>query len=90
MLPPTVALLVDTGAITVIAPNPALEVLYESEPDYSGVLGLWSLSTFPGATADALMILSFASGSRALSTGAHPCLLQTISPKPSKSRCPRS
>lgn len=52
-----------------IAPNPALEVVYESEPDFGGVLGLWSLPMLPGAAADALLVLSFASGSRALSTG---------------------
>lgn len=59
------------GAIAVIAPNPELEVVYESEPDYEGVLGLWTLPTIPGAAADALLVISFASGSRALSTGVH-------------------
>ena len=52
-----------------LSPTPAPETVYQSEPDYMGVTGLWALPARPGGAADALLVLSSVSGSRALSTG---------------------
>ena len=57
------------GRIAVLSPNPAPETVLQSEPDYLGVTGLWALPARPGDAADALLVLSSVSGSRALSTG---------------------
>lgn len=59
-----------TGRIAVLSPTPAPETVFQSEPDYVGVTGLWALPARPGDGADALLVLSSVSGSRALSTGA--------------------
>ena len=59
-----------TGRIAVLSPTPAPETVFQSEPAYEGVTGLWALPARPGDGADALLILSSVSGSRALSTGA--------------------
>ena len=53
-----------------ISPNPVLEVVYESAPNYAGLSGLWAVTARPGDVAHSLLVISFASGSRALSTGA--------------------
>ena len=52
-----------------LSPNPVLEVVFQSAPDFAGVSGLWALAACPGDAAHSLLLLSFASGSRALSTG---------------------
>lgn len=62
-------LLMYAGAISVISPIHTAESVYESGPDYCGTDGLWTLPSSPGGTTHALLLLSFASGSRALATG---------------------
>ena len=52
-----------------LSPMPSPETVFQSEPDYLGVTGLWALPARPDDTADALLVLSSVSGSRALSTG---------------------
>ena len=46
-----------------------VEVLYESGADYPGLLGMWSLPPWPDADFHSLLVLSFASSSRAMATG---------------------
>ena len=50
-----------------------VEVLYESEADYPGISGMWSLTPWPGADSHSLVVLSFASNSRAMATGNQLC-----------------
>ena len=52
-----------------------VEVLYESEADYPGISGMWSLTPWPGADSHSLVVLSFASNSRAMATGNQLCPL---------------
>ena len=47
-----------------LSPTPAPETVFQSEPDYLGVTGLWALPARPGDAADALLVLSSVSGSR--------------------------
>lgn len=61
-----------------LSPTPAPETVLQSEPDYLGVTGLWALPARPGDAADAVLVLSTVSGSRALSTGTQlPCPFTT-------------
>ncbi len=53
-----------------LSPTPSPETVFQSEPDYLGVTGLWALPARPADATDALLVLSSVSGSRALSTGA--------------------
>ena len=48
-----------------------VEMLYESGADYPGISGMWSLPPWPGAEFHSLLVLSFASGSRAMATGTY-------------------
>ena len=53
-----------------------VEVVYESGADYPGLLGMWSLPPWPDADFHSLLVLSFASSTRAMATGdvhAHRC-----------------
>ena len=59
-----------------LSPTPSPETVFQSEPDYLGVTGLWALPALPAEATDALLVLSSVSGSRALSTGA--LLLQCL------------
>lgn len=49
-----------------------VEVLHESEADYPGMSGMWSLPPWPGADTHSLVVLSFASSSRAMASGSAP------------------
>lgn len=49
-------------------PHPVPETVFESGPDYGGVTGLWAVAARPADAAHALVVVSFVSGSRALST----------------------
>ncbi|KAL0033688.1 hypothetical protein WJX77_000833 [Trebouxia sp. C0004] len=57
------------GSIRVIQADQTVEVLYESPADYPGISGMWSIPPWPGADFHCLLVLSFASGSRAMATG---------------------
>ena len=57
------------GSIRVIQADQTVEVLYESGTDYPGISGMWSIPPWPGADFHSLLVLSFASGSRAMATG---------------------
>ena len=46
-----------------------MDCLFESSPDYAGVTGLFPVSLTPHDDISAAVIISFASGSRALTTG---------------------
>ena len=48
-------------------PRPVPETVFESAPDYGGVTGLWAVAARPADAEHALVVLSFVSGSRALS-----------------------
>ncbi len=61
-----------SGSIRVIQADQTVEVLYESPADYPGISGMWSIPPWPGADFHSLLVLSFASGSRAMATGG-PC-----------------
>ena len=52
-----------------IQADQTVEVLYESPADYPGISGMWSIPPWPGADFHSLLVLSFASGSRAMATG---------------------
>lgn len=43
------------------------ETVFESGADYGGVTGIWAVAARPADAAHALVVLSFVSGSRALS-----------------------
>ncbi|KAL0029551.1 hypothetical protein WJX79_003442 [Trebouxia sp. C0005] len=58
-----------SGSIRVIQADQTVEVLYESPADYPGISGMWSIPPWPGADFHSLLVLSFASGSRAMATG---------------------
>lgn len=58
-----------SGSIRVIQADQTVEVLYESGADYPGISGMWSIPAWPGADFHSLLVLSFASGSRAMATG---------------------
>ena len=47
-----------------------MDCLFESSPDYAGVTGLFPVSLTPHDDTSSAVIISFASGSRALTTGA--------------------
>ena len=57
------------GSIRVIQADQTVDTLYESGADYPGVSGMWSIPPWPGADFHSLLVLSFASGSRAMATG---------------------
>ena len=57
------------GSIRVIQADQTVETLYESGADYPGISGMWSVPPWPGAEFHSLLVLSFASGSRAMATG---------------------
>lgn len=57
------------GSIRVMQADQTVEVLYESEADYPGISSIWSLTPWPGADCHSLVVLSFASNSRAMATG---------------------
>jgi Mono-functional DNA-alkylating methyl methanesulfonate N-term len=57
------------GSVRVVRPAGVPELVFESGPDYWGVTGVWGLPARPDAAAHALLLLSFVSGTRALSTG---------------------
>ena len=57
------------GSIRVIQADQTVEVLYESAADYPGISGMWSIPPWPGADFHSLLVLSFASGTRAMATG---------------------
>ena len=57
------------GSIRVIQADQTVDVLYESGADYPGIAAMWSLPPWPGAEFHSLLVLSFASGSRAMATG---------------------
>ena len=59
----------NNGSIRVIQADQTVETLYESGADYPGISGMWSLPPWPGAEFHSLLVLSFASGSRAMATG---------------------
>ena len=59
------------GSIRVIQADQTVDTLYESGADYPGISGMWSIPPWPGAEFHSLLVLSFASGSRAMATGAH-------------------
>jgi hypothetical protein len=63
-----------TGALHVLHGSHATELLYAGEPSRQGITGLWSLPAAPGEAAAALVVISFASGSRAMTAGAPPDL----------------
>lgn len=46
-----------------------MDCLFESSPDYAGVTGLFPVSLTPHDDTSSAVIISFASGSRALTTG---------------------
>lgn len=48
-----------------------MDCLYESSPDYAGVTGLFPVSLNTQDDMTAAVVISFASGSRALTTGVH-------------------
>lgn len=52
-----------------IQADQTVDTLYESGADYPGVSGMWSIPPWPGADFHSLLVLSFASGSRAMATG---------------------
>ena len=60
------------GSVRVIQADQTVEVLYESGADYPGISGMWSVPPWPGADFHTLLVLSFASGSRAMATGEPP------------------
>ncbi|KAL0053786.1 hypothetical protein WJX82_010771 [Trebouxia sp. C0006] len=64
-----------SGSIRVIQADQTVEVLYESPADYPGISGMWSIPPWPGADFHSLLVLSFASGSRAMATGGRGCKL---------------
>lgn len=68
------------GSIKVIQADQTVDTLYESGADYPGISGMWSIPPWPGAEFHSLLVLSFASGSRAMATGTHlhVMLLQTL------------
>ncbi len=47
--------------------------MFESGPDYGGATGLWAIAARPCDAVHALVVLSFVSGSRALSITGAPC-----------------
>lgn len=66
-----------SGSIRVIQADQTVEVLYESPADYPGISGMWSIPPWPGADFHSLLVLSFASGSRAMATGVL-CVLMSV------------
>ena len=57
------------GSIRIMQADQTVEVLYESGADYPGISGMWSLTPWPEADCHSLVVLSFASNSRAMATG---------------------
>ncbi|KAK9829276.1 hypothetical protein WJX72_004914 [[Myrmecia] bisecta] len=62
-----------TGSIRILHTSRLVETLYESEADYLGVTGLWSLKACERNEAHCLVVLSFVSGSRAMAAGTTLC-----------------
>lgn len=65
----------------------APEVLFESDAEYGGVTGLWSLPARLGDAAHALAVLAFADTSRALAAGALLTHLASFAPGRPCGRC---
>jgi len=61
-----------TGCVVAATAGCAPEPLFETEPAYAGVTGMWSLPARLGDAQTALVVLAFASASRALTAGARP------------------
>ena len=65
------------GQVHVLHASRVMDCLYESPPDYAGVTGLFPVSLTSQDDATAAVVISFASGSRALTTGLH-CMLPLL------------
>lgn len=57
------------GALHVLHGTQVLDTLLMSPPEYQGVTGLWSIPVAPSVATSALVVISFASGSRAMAAG---------------------
>lgn len=71
------------GCVVVATAGCAPEPLFETEPAYAGVTGMWSLPARLGDAQTALVVLAFASASRALTAGARPAGRGPAAPWPS-------
>ena len=58
-----------SGALHMLHGCHATELLYAGEPTKQGITGLWSLPAAPSQAPAALVVVSFAAGSRALTAG---------------------
>ncbi len=72
-----------TGCVVAATAGCAPEPLFETEPAYAGVTGMWSLPARLGDAQTALVVLAFASASRALTAGARPAGRGPAAPWPS-------
>lgn len=59
-----------SGSLHVLHGSQVVDTLFQSAPDYQGVTGLWAIPMTPTEVCAALIIISFASGSRAMTAGA--------------------
>lgn len=57
----------DSGHLRVLHGGRAVEVMHAGEHMRQAITGLWSLPAAPGGAAAALVVIAFASGSRAMS-----------------------
>lgn len=57
------------GSLHVLHGSEVVDTLFQSGPDYEGVTGLWSIPLRPAEVCSAFIIISFASGSRAMTAG---------------------
>lgn len=57
------------GSLHVLHSSEVVDTLFQSGPDYEGVTGLWSIPLRPAEVCSAFIIISFASGSRAMTAG---------------------
>ena len=58
------------GALHVLHGCQVMDMLFKSPAEYQGVTGLWSVPVAPADITSALVIISFTSGSRAMTAGA--------------------
>lgn len=57
------------SALHVLHGCQVLDMLFKSPAEYEGVTGLWSIPIGPADITSALVVMSFASGSRAMTAG---------------------
>ena len=60
----------NTCSVRVMHAGLVVESLFKSPANYHGVTGLWSIPFAPADASSAVIIISFASGSRAMTAGA--------------------